>query len=214
MEKFAIRKAERWTKQGGRLTLPGLELVYLWNGFTILGLHYQMVEKFFVIIEQEMAGMEEKRGKTGSQEQFQLEDDCLLLLLKGMCLKYMSAPLAAEDCMRKVLAMAGQLKVDKYLAPYATVELALLMNDSGNTGEAWSLLELAKNNYKDYSLQSRLHFRIHAAQNKIQSKGGSKNTSTSTDVEVIMPIKQGKGDMVRELESCTESELEEIIPHI
>ena len=54
MEKFAIRKSERWIKQGGRLTLPGLELVYLWNGFTILGLHYKLVEQFCVVIEEEM----------------------------------------------------------------------------------------------------------------------------------------------------------------
>ena len=37
MEKYAIRKAERFLKQGGRLTLPGLELIYLWNGFKIVG---------------------------------------------------------------------------------------------------------------------------------------------------------------------------------
>ena len=35
----------------------------------------------------------------------------------------------------------------------------------------------------------------------------------SQDVETILPIKQ-KGDMVRELESCTNSELKEMIPHI
>ena len=35
--------------------------------------------------------------------------------------------------------------------------------------QPWALLEAAKNNYKDYSLQSRLHFRIHAAQNKIRA---------------------------------------------
>ena len=212
MEKFAIRKAERWTKQGGRLTLPGLELVYLWNGFTILGLHYQMVERFFILIEKEMEVGEQRRGKAAAKELFQLEEDCLLLLLKGMCLKYMSAPLAAEECVRKVIANSGQLKVDKYLAPYATVELALLMIDSGDMAQAWQLLELAKNSYKDYSLQSRLHFRIHAAQNKIQAKETPGDTSQV--VESIMPMKQEKGDMVRELESCTESELKEMIPHI
>ena len=74
------------------------------------------------------------------------------------------------------------------------------------------MLELAKNSYKDYSLQSRLHFRIHAAQNKIQAKETPGDTSQV--VESIMPMKQEKGDMVRELESCTESELKEMIPHI
>merc|ERR1711874_486190 len=54
MEKFAIRKADRFLKQGGRLTLPGLELVYLWNGFKIIGRDYKAVEKFYVLIEAEL----------------------------------------------------------------------------------------------------------------------------------------------------------------
>ena len=98
MEKFAIRKAERWLAQDGQLTLPGLELVYLWNGFSIMGLEYSRVEQYYVTVEHTM----EQRRKEGRQDKYQLENDCLLLLLKGMCLKYMSAPLAAEECFRLV----------------------------------------------------------------------------------------------------------------
>ena len=168
MEKYAIRKAERWTAQGGRLTLPGLELVYLWNGFSIMGLDYTRAERFLVTIEAEMEAAERRRSD--GQDQFEVEEDCLLLLLKGMCLKYMSAPMGAEECFREVIRMAGsdgaRLKADKYLLPYATVELALILLEAGDREEAASLLEAAKS-YKEYSLQSRLHFRIHAAQNKI-----------------------------------------------
>ena len=60
MKKFAIRKSKRWIKQGGRLTLPRIELVYLWNGFAILGLHYKLVEQFFVVIEEEMERIENR----------------------------------------------------------------------------------------------------------------------------------------------------------
>ena len=101
-----------------------------------------------------------------------MEEDCLLLLLKGMCLKYMGAPMAAEECFREVIRLAGgegaRLKADKYLLPYATVELALILLEAGTWEEAATLLEAAKG-YKEYSLQSRLHFRIHAAQNKIRA---------------------------------------------
>lgn len=178
MEKFAIRKAERWTAQGGRLTLPGLELVYLWNGFSIMGLDFSRVERYYVIIEQEMEAAKVRR-KAG-KEKFTLEDDCLLLLLKGMCLKYMSAPLAAEECFRAVLDRAGreQLQADKYILPYATVELALILMDTpgSSADEIWSLLEAAKT-YKDYSLQSRLHFRIHAAQHKLKAGDEGNNNN-------------------------------------
>ena len=177
MEKFAIRKAERWLKQEGRLTVPGLELVYLWNGFVVLGQQFTMVERSYVMLEQELA--KELGGE------FALEDECLLLLLKGVCLKYMSAPLAAEETFRSVLELVRSepLKADKYLVPYATVELALLLLNT-DTQQAWDLLETAKNNYKDYSLQSRLHFRIHAAQNRIRA-GSMNNTGQVSHSQTI-----------------------------
>ena len=165
--------------QGGRLTLPGLELVYLWNGFSIMGLDYTRVERYYVIIEQEMEAVKQRR--VNKSEKYELEDDCLLLLLRGMCLKYMSAPLAAEECFRSVLEKTTktQLQADKYILPYATVELALILMETSPTSsseEAWNLLETAKN-YKDYSLQSRLHFRIHAAQNKLKSGDEGNNNN-------------------------------------
>jgi len=76
-----------------------------------------------------------------------------------------------------VIANAPRLQVDGYLAPYATVELALILINSGQIDEAGVLLETAKTSYKDYSLQSRLHFRIHAAQNQLRElreKGASR----------------------------------------
>ena len=188
MEKYAIRKAERWTAQGGRLTLPGLELVYLWNGFSIMGLDYTRAERYLVTIEAEMEAAQRRRA-AGGQEQFEVEDDCLLLLLKGMCLKYMSAPMGAEECFREVINRAGgegaRLKADKYLLPYATVELALILMEAGDNEEAASLLEAAKG-YKEYSLQSRLHFRIHAAQNKILA--GNNNNEEQEKVSKVYVV--------------------------
>ena len=139
MEKYAGRKAERWHKQGGRLLVPGLELVYLWNGFSILGKQYSLVEAVYVAVQEGEQAWQEQ----GAQE-FQLENSCLLLLLRGMCLKYMGAPLGAEECFRQVVAAAPRLKVDTYLAPYATVELALLFIASRETEAAAVLLETAK----------------------------------------------------------------------
>ena len=184
MEKFAIRKAERWTKQGGRLVLPGVELVYLWNGFSILGQQFHMVETYYAMVDQELDAIK-RRTEDGM---FQLEDECLLLLVKGVCLKYMSAPLAAEETFRAVLEKTSGgsgLKADKYLLPYASVELALLLIED-NSQEAWDLLEAAKN-YKDYSLQSRLHFRIHAAQNRIKAgRAGSEENNLQVKIVNII----------------------------
>ena len=84
------------------LALPGLELVYLWNGFSIMGLQYARVERYLVTVEQEMERAAARRLQQ-APDSFTVEEDCLLLLLRGMCLKYMSAPLAAEENFRAVI---------------------------------------------------------------------------------------------------------------
>ena len=51
MEKFAIAKAKLFLDQGNHLTLPTLELIYMWNGFRILGTKYEVLEPIYVLIE-------------------------------------------------------------------------------------------------------------------------------------------------------------------
>jgi len=107
---------------------------------------------------------------SGRKEEFWHDNNCLLLLLRGMCLKHMGSPLAAEECFRTVLSTGRGLTVNKYLLPYSTVELAILLEEQGQLEEAKRLLDTARQEYKDYSLQNRLHFRIHAAQNRIREE--------------------------------------------
>lgn len=57
------------------------------------------------------------------------EDKGLLELLRSMCLKNLGFPLQAEEGLRKVMSLSSQFTLDKYLAPYATFELALLLLD-------------------------------------------------------------------------------------
>jgi len=63
-----------------------------------------------------------------------------------------------------VLSLEKKIKDDLYLVPYTLVELALLFWDQGNTAKTSQLLEDAKKNYTGYSLESRLHFKIHSLQ--------------------------------------------------
>jgi len=47
--------------------------------------------------------------------------------------------------------------------PFTLFELAFLYKSQGEIDKAIKTLETARNNYKDYSMESRLHFRIQAA---------------------------------------------------
>ncbi|XP_023326849.1 tetratricopeptide repeat protein 39A [Eurytemora carolleeae] len=109
--------------RNGRLLLPGLELVYLWHGFSVIGDQRHILERFHTLIEE----TEKQVGNLSP------EDKGLLELLRSMCLKNLGFPLQAEEGLRKVMSLSSQFTLDKYLAPYATFELALLLLDQENS---------------------------------------------------------------------------------
>ena len=61
MEKYAILKARRFLGQKNRLVLPVLELIYLWNGFKLIGSSFKTVEPFYQMVEK--AFQEHHKGK-------------------------------------------------------------------------------------------------------------------------------------------------------
>ena len=107
----------------------------------------------------------------------------------------MKSPLQAEDCFNVVIGHRGQLDQDSYLIPYAMFDRALLLKAQGHHVEAMDCMEKAKNDYKDYTLQSRLHFRIHSAQTEIRAKLKARKESSTThqeghddNIDRIMPL--------------------------
>ncbi|KAK2502066.1 hypothetical protein MC885_016094 [Smutsia gigantea] len=102
---------------------------------------------------------------------------CLVKLLKGLCLKYLGRVREAEENFRSISANEKKIKYDHYLIPNALLELALLFMEQGRNEEAVKLLETAKQNYKNYSMESRTHFRIQAA--ILQAKSSLENGSRS-----------------------------------
>lgn len=50
----------------------------------------------------------------------------------------------SEHCLKQVIELNDFIKEDTYLVPYATIELALLSEDQGDTDSAISYLDDAK----------------------------------------------------------------------
>ena len=63
-EKLVITKVERLSRQGGRLALPGLELVYVWNGFNIIGRSPKLVEAMLELVNKEKERLKATNGKS------------------------------------------------------------------------------------------------------------------------------------------------------
>uniref|UniRef100_G3N5A0 Tetratricopeptide repeat protein 39B n=1 Tax=Gasterosteus aculeatus aculeatus TaxID=481459 RepID=G3N5A0_GASAC len=156
-EKFAVRKSRRYKAAVPvLLVVPALEMMYVWNGFSIVGKRADSTEALLVTIE---TAEEQLR----SPSEFHPDDSCLVQMLKGLCLKHLGRLLQAELCFTQVLSSETRIRYDHYLIPFTLYELGLLYKLQGDFAKAATCIENAKTNYKDYSMESRLHFRIHAA---------------------------------------------------
>ncbi|XP_074642894.1 tetratricopeptide repeat protein 39A-like isoform X2 [Tubulanus polymorphus] len=192
IEKFAVKKAKRFQTQGNRLTLPALELLYVWNGFSIIGKKTELLDPLIQIVEETINEI------VNHKDQYQYYDDdyCLALLLKGVCLKHKGKRFQAEMCFREIKDLEKKCKEDAYLSPWAQAELAFMLLEEEKWDDAKKQLEQVKNNYKGYALESRLHFRIHAASLKIKAHlKGAEGTPPASP-------------------SCTKNEYQDMMPNL
>ncbi|KAM9785068.1 tetratricopeptide repeat protein 39A isoform X2 [Syngnathus typhle] len=164
-EKFAIHKARRYKANCPvRLAVPVLEMMYMWNGFSMIKKRPELTEGMIqTLVEAERTLLE------SPENEYSLDDRCVIHLLKGMCLKNQGLLQGAEEYFHKVCSSEKKLRFDHYLIPNSMVELSLLYIEQGRRDEAIKLLHKAKNNYKEYSMESRTQFRIHAAMAKLKA---------------------------------------------
>ncbi|XP_021260039.1 tetratricopeptide repeat protein 39A isoform X4 [Numida meleagris] len=164
-EKFAIRKARRYLSSNPiPLPVPPLEMMYIWNGYAVIGQCPNLTEGMLeTLIE-----AEETLARSSATELL-ADDQCVIKLLKGLCLKHLGKISEAEGHFNYIYLNEKKIKYDHYLIPNALLELALLYLDQDRREEAIKLLERAKQNYKNYSMETRTHFRIQAALHQAKS---------------------------------------------
>ncbi|CAB1327314.1 unnamed protein product [Coregonus sp. 'balchen'] len=161
-EKFAAKKALRYSAVTPvTLVIPAMEMIYVWNGFTIVGKRPELTQSILVTIEK----AEEQLKNDPNPSEYHVDDQCLVQMLKGLCLRHLGHLDQAQLCFTHVISSENRIKHDLYLVPYSMYELGLLYKQQGDLGKATTTIENAKLNYKGYSMESRLHFRIHAALN-------------------------------------------------
>ncbi|MGH0147146.1 UNVERIFIED_CONTAM: hypothetical protein FKN15_010243 [Acipenser sinensis] len=125
-EKFAIRKARRYLSPNPLpLPVPPLEMMYIWNGYAVIGKHRDLTEGMLDTLNQAQRTLER-----APVTEHTVDDQCLVSLLKGLCLKHLGCHEEAE--------------------------------------QYFNLIHI-KHNYKNYSMESRTHFRIQAALHNAKS---------------------------------------------
>nr|XP_004549457.1 tetratricopeptide repeat protein 39B isoform X2 [Maylandia zebra] len=165
-EKFAAKKAQRYSSSTPvKLVVPALEMMYVWNGFTIVGKKPELTEGILSTLEK----AEEQLRNDPNPSEYHTGDECIVQLLKGLCLRSLGRLVQAEICFNHVISSDGGIKHDSYLVPFTMYELGLLHKQKGEINKAIAVMENVMTNYKDYNMESRLHFRIHAALNTMGS---------------------------------------------
>ena len=185
-EKFVIKRTARYAAQKSFLVLPIYELAVVWNLFkcfqtndkqsTMSSLNAKnalLLQNFLKIFDQqELQLYDTYRLKNNEALNSYYHDNIMLIsLLKGVCLKYLNLPLQALQALEAALKHRDVLKEDTFLTPFCIVEMGLIEgHDLCNYERAVALLEDVKKNYTGYSLESRLHFRIHAAMTEFKGR--------------------------------------------
>uniref|UniRef100_A0A669EI44 Tetratricopeptide repeat protein 39B n=1 Tax=Oreochromis niloticus TaxID=8128 RepID=A0A669EI44_ORENI len=141
-EKFAAKKAQRYSSSTPvKLVVPALEMMYVWNGFTIVGKRPELTEGILSTLEK----AEEQLRNDPSEEKFLIKyhtgDECVVQLLKGLCLRNLGRLVQAEICFSRVISSDGDIKHDSYLVPFTMYELGLLHKQKGEINKAIAVME-------------------------------------------------------------------------
>ncbi|CAJ0583163.1 unnamed protein product, partial [Mesorhabditis spiculigera] len=157
VEKFCSRRAKRFLATNS-FVLAHYEFVYFWNGFDIMGRNEALLVP---ILEDIDRVWERHKAKADTDE------ECLYYLLRGVCLKSLDSLYQAQKCFEHVISCSEQIVELKYLVPNATFELGSVMMLEGSHDTAMELLAKARA-YKGYSLENKLHFRIHGLMDQME----------------------------------------------
>uniref|UniRef100_A0A8C4Q216 Tetratricopeptide repeat protein 39B n=1 Tax=Eptatretus burgeri TaxID=7764 RepID=A0A8C4Q216_EPTBU len=166
-EKFVVAKVKRYLDdRPSSLILPALEMMYIWNGFDVLGRQPALAEAILETVESKLKSLPSSSSPG---------DICLVMFLKGACLRELGESTLATHCFQHVRSQDRRLRSesDSYLIPNALWELSLLAFAAGKRDEAILLLQEARNNYRGYALESRLQFRIHSALSQFNASTSS-----------------------------------------
>ncbi|XP_013133395.1 PREDICTED: tetratricopeptide repeat protein 39B-like isoform X3 [Papilio polytes] len=177
MEKWVLMKCSRYTAQGGRLMMPAMELLCLWNLMSALAadvptLHYLLKK---IDNASETLDREETRWPAALIP----DNRALIFYLRGCCLSALGMQRLAIQQFDKVVGLKNMIKLDTFLVPYSLYEAASCHYNLGETDRAVRMWQETRKGYSNYSLESRLHFRLHSKLEMAQKASGQAATNMS-----------------------------------
>ena len=159
-EKLAIERSKKYFAQNGTCTLPAFELFYVWNVFSMLKRNPKLIQPIADMIEEKMSVGDEKRD---------LEDHCVLLLLRGVCAKHLKEYGKAIQSLTQVMELEDEACLKRsYVVPHSTIELGLVYIEMGDLEKGRYWVEKAKScRSSKYLLEALVQLKVHSALRQI-----------------------------------------------
>ncbi|KAJ7258217.1 hypothetical protein C8J57DRAFT_1451098 [Mycena rebaudengoi] len=198
LEKFVARKARKFLAQNSRLTLPALEIGYVF--LTIAHAPRRIVEtKMLPAVRGQLASLKEKEAAADTTQGY-YDDYCLTRFLEGVCLRYVAFPdpdavldptevasvsqdeasAGARAAFEAVFENGPKIELDHHLVYHAHYELGRLLACLGDVDSAkrhfdlvvsGKYLEVGPSGRKGrYSMENALQMRTHAALEALHQK--------------------------------------------
>jgi hypothetical protein len=122
LQKYVARKARKFEMQGHRLSLPGLELAYLFHGIAHSP-RSVIVGKMLPEINAVLADLDKYKDKSEKEKQAGYgggkggywDDYCLAMFLMGVCMRYVAYPVSFSS--NKLTSGVVCLNANRILMP-------------------------------------------------------------------------------------------------
>ncbi|XP_033640932.1 tetratricopeptide repeat protein 39C-like isoform X1 [Asterias rubens] len=154
MEAFLIRKAHKFKKTmptSKQCIVMAIEVLYLWRALP------NCSPDCLNTMLKECESNQDQNLKA------------VTCLLKGALNKHLGNKDIAIQCFEDAIVYGAGKHQESFAAPHACVEVgSLLVSKPMTIGRGKALLNRAKDQYKDYDFENRLHMRIHAALQRLK----------------------------------------------
>ena len=158
-EKLVSDKAKLFMDYPSRVVLAPLDLMYLWNTFTIAGRNPDSLPNILSKIEEKLEVYTRETD---------IETYAYLTFMKGICYLHSNFPLVAADCFFELLDFEKQLKLENHLIPQSCFEVGQIYRKMNDFSEAKKWYKKAKS-YDNYMTDGLIKFRVEAALHTMKS---------------------------------------------
>jgi len=187
VEKLAIYTSARFFRQEEVLSLPIVEIFYFYNILSHTGGKPERLDPILKYIEKERSREFSVKGNDSADvPDDKVDTYCLLLLLKGACLRYKKLFNEASQCYMEIIRLQDRIQRDTYIPPHAALELGIVYVEMDRLEEAKEWLEKSRSVYKGFLVEAMLHLRTHAAFREVSDR--EKLLSEQATTSPVIPL--------------------------